>query len=200
MKALFGRKSGHEFVTVVSGLPRSGTSLMMRMLDAGGLPPVTDGERAADTDNPRGYYELERVKQLPKGDVAWVEQARGKAVKVISALMVYLPANYDYRVIFMKREMKEVLASQRKMLERRNEDPDRLSEEQLTALFGKHLEEAEAWMASREPHLRVLRVSYNELVRDPEPLVAGIDEFLGLSLDRGKMLEAIEPRLYRQRV
>jgi len=200
MSALFGRKRGQDFVTVVSGLPRSGTSLMMRMLDAGGLPPVTDGERTADTDNPRGYYELERVKLLPKGDVAWVERARGKAVKVISALMVYLPANYTYRVIFMQREMKEILASQRKMLERRNEDPNRLSDETLTALFAKHLEEAEAWMASRESNLRVLRVSYNEIVREPEPLVARIDEFLGLSLDRGKMLEVIEPRLYRQRV
>ncbi len=200
MSAWFGRKDGHDFVTVVSGLPRSGTSLMMRMLDAGGLPPVADGEREADTDNPRGYYELERVKQLPKGDVAWVEQARGKVVKVISALMVYLPANYEYRVIFMKREMQEILASQRKMLERRNEDPDRLSDEMLSTLFEKHLEEAESWMASRESSLKVLRVSYNEIVREPEPLVTEIDEFLGLSMDRSKMLEVVEPRLYRQRV
>jgi hypothetical protein len=199
MSAWFGRKDKNNFVTIVSGLPRSGTSLMMRMLDTGGLPPLMDGEREADADNPRGYYELERVKRLPKGDVAWVGDAKGKAVKVISALLVYLPPICTYRVIFMTRPMKEILASQRKMLERRTEDPDRVSDETLTGLFRQHLEEAEAWMAGREANLQVLRVGYNDIVSSPQPEIERVVEFLGLALDPAKMAGVVEPSLYRQR-
>jgi hypothetical protein len=199
MKGWFSRRRDRDCITVVSGLPRSGTSLMMRMLDAGGLAPVTDGERTADEDNPRGYYELERVKQLPKGDFGWLDGARGKVVKIISALLVFLPDSHRYRVIFLRREMSEVLASQRKMLERRGEDPDRLSDEKLAALFEKHLAEAEAWMARHEGNLSVLQVSFNDLVREPKPEIERIVAFLGVGLDPDAMGAVVEPKLYRQR-
>src|SRR5829696_9769493 len=136
-------------VIVVSGLPRSGTSLMMNMLQAGGLPIVTDEQRTADDDNPKGYFELERVKQLTKGDVAWVEGAHGKAVKVISALLEHLPPSSSYKILFMRRRLPEVLASQKKMLERRGEPTDKVPDEMMASLFERHLQKIEAWMASQ---------------------------------------------------
>ena len=107
----FGKKED-KFVTVVSGLPRSGTSMMMKMLDAGGIPPITDNIRSADEDNPKGYYEFERVKKMPGGDTGWMKDAQGKAVKVIAALIEHLPEGYTYKVLFMRRDMDEILASQ----------------------------------------------------------------------------------------
>ena len=120
---LFRHKRALEPVFIVSGLPRSGTSLMMMILNAAGIPPLTDYERNADEDNPRGYYEFERVKKLKDGDFGWLENAQGKAVKVISALLTYLPEGYTYKVIFMRRELSEILASQRKMLINRGGGP-----------------------------------------------------------------------------
>jgi hypothetical protein len=110
-KKLFGSK---PVVTVVSGLPRSGTSMMMKMLEAGGIPPLTDKLRTADDDNPKGYYEFERVKQMDKGDTAWMADAQGKTVKVISQLLKFMPSAYEYKVIFMRRNMSEILASQKR--------------------------------------------------------------------------------------
>ena len=112
----FRKLPAKEYVTVVSGLPRSGTSMMMKMLEAGGLPPLTDSLRVADDDNPKGYYEFERVKKMPEGDKSWVEDAQGKSVKVISALLEHLPPEYSYRVLFMQRKVEEILASQTQML------------------------------------------------------------------------------------
>ncbi len=110
------RPAKAEIITVVSGLPRSGTSMMMKMIEAGGIPPLTDNIRTADKDNPKGYYEFERVKKLDKGDTDWVSDAAGKSIKVISALLKHLPPNYEYRIVFVRRNMPEILASQRKML------------------------------------------------------------------------------------
>ena len=141
------------FVTIVSGLPRSGTSMMMKVLEAGGLPVVTDEQRTADEDNPKGYFELERVKQLDKGDTAWVAEAQGKVVKVISALLEYLPPAYTYRVVFIRREMSEILASQKKMLERRGEPTDRISDEELARLFSKHVQKVETWLREEQTYL-----------------------------------------------
>ena len=121
LKKLFTQQA-EQTITIVSGLPRSGTSMMMKMLEAGGIPPLTDEIRTADTDNPKGYYEFERVKKMDKGDTAWLENAQGKSVKVISALLKHLPSDYRYRVIFMRRDMSEILASQKKMLDHRGED------------------------------------------------------------------------------
>ena len=185
-------------VVVVSGLPRSGTSMMMKMLEAGGLSLLTDHIRTPDEDNPRGYYEFERVKQLPKGDVLWVAEAVGRAVKVISALLEHLPPTYHYKVIFMNRNLQEVLASQRKMLLRRGEDPDRIDEEEMARLFTKHLRQVKKWLA-QQPHMEVLEVDYNRMLQDPAPYVREINRFLGGWLDESAMIRVVDPSLYRNR-
>ena len=193
----FTRKRRKE-VIIVSGLPRSGTSMMMKMLEAGGLAVVSDNIRRADDDNPKGYYEFERVKQLPKGDKAWVKEAQGKVVKVISALLQHLPADYDYKVIFMYRKIEEVLASQHKMLIRRGEPTDRTSDAKMTMLYQKHLEKIEAWMASQR-NVSVLYTHYNEILANPEPHVEQINRFFDNKLDRDAMLAVVDPGLYRNR-
>lgn len=191
-------RQAEKMIIIVSGLPRSGTSMMMKMLDAGGIPPLTDEIRAADTDNPRGYYEFERVKKLDKGDTAWLAEAPGKAVKVISMLLKHLPPDYTYRVIFMQRHLEETLASQKRMLDHRDKPTDTVSDEELKTLFQKHLKQIEAWLAS-QPNLSVLYVNYNELLADPTEHVQQINRFLGGQLDEEKMIEVIDPKLYRQR-
>lgn len=198
-------------ITIVSGLPRSGTSMMMRMLEAGGLPPLTDHLRTADSDNPQGYYEFERVKQLDRGDSAWLATAEGKAVKVISALLRHLPATYNYKVIFVERHMSEVLASQRQMLVRRqqvqpqgqpqqaNEVVDDLDDATLTRLFSQHLQETRQWLA-QQPNFAVCYVHYTDLLREPAAHAAQINQFLGGGLDVAQMATVIDPALYRNRV
>lgn len=187
-----------QVVTVVSGLPRSGTSMMMNMLEKGGIDPLTDHEREPDEDNPEGYYEFERVKKLDEGDTAWVPQARGKAVKVISALLKHLPDDQTYRVIFMRRKLDEVLESQRKMLERRGEDPDKASEEELKELFMQHLGHVESW-AENASNVEFIYASYNDIVRDPERQAERIESFLERDLDTRAMARVVDPDLYRNR-
>ena len=184
-------------ITVVSGLPRSGTSLMMSMLDAGGLLPLVDYVREADDDNPRGYYEFERVKQL-KQDQTWLPSARGKAVKVISALLAQMPAGECYKVIFMQRNMQEILASQRRMLERRGEPSDKIGDSEMAALFERHLKQVTGWLSS-QPNMSVLYVDYRQLVRSPHEQTGAVNAFLGGWLDENKMAAAVDPALYRNR-
>lgn len=186
-------------VTIVSGLPRSGTSMMMKMLEAGGIPPLTDEIRAADADNPKGYYEFERVKKLDKGDVAWLEEAQGKVVKVISALLKHLPRDFTYKVIFMRRDMQEILASQRQMLIRRGESADEDGEDEMGELLSRHVNEVEAWM-NGQPNVDVIYVSYNQMLENPVEEVKKVDRFLGGVLDIQEMLAVVDPKLYRQRV
>jgi hypothetical protein len=185
-------------IVVVSGLPRSGTSMMMKMLEAGGIPPLTDHQRAADEDNPKGYYEFERVKKLKEGDYAWLEQAEGRAVKVISALLEHLPGDYRYRVLFMKRAMPEILASQKEMLIRRGEDPKSVPDEEMAGLFTQHLAKLENWLEGQK-NITVLYLNYNTLLEDPEPYVHQINAFLGDGLDTAQMSAVVDPKLYRQR-
>jgi broad-specificity NMP kinase len=185
-------------ITIVSGLPRSGTSMMMKMLEAGGLPPLTDNLRIADEDNPKGYYEFERVKQLPQGDTAWLPDARSKVVKVIAALLPHLPGDYRYHVIFMQRAMPEILASQRQMLIRRGEDPDKIGDDVLAKLFDKHLRQVHDWI-SRQPNVERLDVNYNEMLKNPQPFIERINVFLGGQLNTEKMAQVVDPSLHRQR-
>lgn len=201
MKALFKKLFGasdKQVITVVSGLPRSGTSLMMKMLEAGGLPVMQDGIREADRDNPKGYYEFERVKQMDKGDTAWMADAQGKVVKIISALLKHMLPEYEYRVIFMRRHMKEVLASQRKMLVHRGEDAERMDDEKLGELFEKHMAQVFAWL-DQQPNVRYIQVHYNDLLADPVTYARQVDEFLDGRLDEQKMIEMVDPKLYRNR-
>jgi hypothetical protein len=185
-------------IIVVSGLPRSGTSMMMKMLEAGGIPPLTDQIRAADGDNPKGYYEFERVKKLDKGDTAWLPDAQDKTVKVISALLKHLPGDYNYRVIFMRRNIEEILASQKKMLINRGEPTDKVSDEELTQMFDKHLKTVMDWMAA-QPNVDVIYVSYNEILQDPTEPAQKINQFLGNTLNVEKMVSIVDPKLHRQK-
>lgn len=171
--------------------------MMMKMLEAGGLEPVTDNIRTADEDNPKGYYELEKVKEL-KNDGSWMSEAHGKVVKVISALLQDLPADHKYRVIFMQRHMPEILASQKQMLIRRGQPTDRVPDEKMAAMFEKHLEKVRDWLAA-QPNMEVLYVKYNEILSEPADAVARVNEFLGNSLDADAMLGVVDKQLYRQR-
>lgn len=183
-------------ITIVSGLPRSGTSLMMQMLSAGGLPALTDRRRAADDDNPRGYFEFERVKKTAQ-DPGWLAEAEGKAVKVISQLLETLPADRDYRVVFMLREMGEILASQREMLRRLGREPA-ADDAALAAAFESHLAKVRGQI-DRRSRTGVLYVSYNELVKDPAGCARRVNAFLGGGLDEAAMVSAVDPALYRKR-
>jgi hypothetical protein len=184
------------FLTIVSGLPRSGTSLMMKMLEAGGVDVLVDNVREADVDNPRGYYEFEPVKSL-KADASWVAPALGKAVKMVYLLLMDLPSDQEYRVLFMRRNLEEVLASQKAMLDRMGK-PSPLDDARMAALFRDGLAKFEAWAKDR-PNFRLLDVSYNALVTDPAPFLPEVDRFLGGGLDVDAMARVVDPALYRNR-
>jgi LPS sulfotransferase NodH len=186
-----------DYVTIVSGLPRSGTSMMMKMLEAGGLAVVTDNVRTADEDNPKGYYEFERVKKI-ETDKAWLPDARGKVVKMISALLRHLPDDHRYKIVFMRRKIDEVLASQRQMLVRRGKPTETVSDAKMAESFAKHVAQVEAWIAAH-PNVDVLYVSYNDLVEDPAPHTVAIAAFLGGDLDTAAMQSVVAGELYRQR-
>ena len=196
----FGKKTlpRNKPVIVVSGLPRSGTSMMMKILAEAGVPILTDALRRADKDNPNGYYELEAVKQMAAGELAWLAGAGGKAVKVISSLLEYLPAQYIYKIIFMEREIQEILASQRKMLERRKEKSE-VDDTQIAEQFRKHLSLIKPWLA-RQPNMEVLYISYNSLMLNPEPSCRRVIDFIACEphhLER--MLSVPNGELYRNR-
>jgi hypothetical protein len=184
-------------ITIVSGLPRSGTSMMMGMLEAGGMAVLTDHVRTADEDNPKGYYEFERVKQIEE-DQAWLPDARGKAVKMIAALLKHLPPDYRYNVVFMERRIEEVLASQRLMLIRRGEPTDTISDERLAQLFARHLQQVKDWLAA-QPNVEVLYVGYRQVLADPLGQTRRINAFLGGILDSDAMAAVVDPALHRQR-
>ena len=184
-------------VNVVSGLPRSGTSLAMQMIHAGGIPALTDGQRTSDDSNPRGYFELERVKQL-KQDKSWLDDAAGKVVKVIHLLLAELPDDRPYRVVFMQRDLREVVQSQATMLARSGRAGGQLAPERLIAVYEQQLKTVEQWLAAR-PNFSVLRVPYAQLVSDPAGVVPTVNAFLGGSLDEARMRAAVDPGLHRNR-
>jgi hypothetical protein len=185
----------HADIIVVSGLPRSGTSLMMQMLDNGGVEVVTDGARTADIDNPKGYYELEKVKTI-KRDASWLADARGKAFKMVSQLLYDLPGGERYRIIFMERDFDEMLASQEKMLQRLGRPA--APRQQIERSFTQHLSRLHDWLAGQE-HMQVLRVSYNALLAQPRQHAEHVGEFLGGRADVEKMAGTVDPSLYRNR-
>jgi hypothetical protein len=168
---------------------------MMQMLDRGGIPALTDEVRAADPDNPRGYYEFEQVKQTKKNST-WLPQARGKVVKMVSSLLYDLPATEMYRVVFMQRDIDEVLESQEKMLRRLGRPV--APREQLKASFAVHLGRVTDWLA-RQSNFRVMYVSYNQLVSEPASETSRVCEFLAGRCNVERMLAAIDPSLYRNR-
>lgn len=196
---LFRRKNSEQnVVVIVSGLPRSGTSMMMKMLEAGGLTVLTDYQRTADENNPKGYYEFERVKKLKDGDTLWVAEARGKVVKVITALLEYLPPTESYRVVLMRRDMNEILASQRRMLQRDGKPEDEVDDNVLADLYKKHLEKVSSWL-SQQNNIQTLFISYNDIIANPRKYVEDINYFLGGNLNINAMMGIIDQNLYRER-
>jgi len=186
-----------ESITIVSGLPRSGTSMLMKMLEAGGMEVLTDNIRTADEDNPKGYYEFERVKQI-EHDQSWLEDARGKAVKMISALLKHLPQGYTYKVIFMRRRIEEILDSQRQMLIRRGQPTDAASDEKMAELFRQHLQRVAAWI-DKQPNVEALYVNYSEILESSTKQAKRINQFLGHTLNVENMADVVDQTLYRQR-
>jgi hypothetical protein len=184
-------------ITIVSGLPRSGTSLMMQMLVAGGMSALSDGERVADTDNPRGYLEWERIKTLPN-DPACIAEAEGKVVKVISRLLLSLPADHEYRAIFMQRPLPEVLASQDQMLKRRGTFKEGANPTIISAAFEKHLREVYAWLDGKS-YVKALRIPYHDVLSKPKEIGEQIAQFLGTALDVEAMAQQVDASLYRNR-
>lgn len=196
--SVFSKKEpSDQPIIIVSGLPRSGTSMMMKMLNAGGLQLVTDEIRRADDDNPNGYFELETVKLLPEGNFIWLQNAGGKVVKVISSLLEYLPTQYSYKVIFMERDLKEILASQKKMLLNRNEI-DRVEDAEIELKFRNHLAAVKAWLV-RQANVEVLYANFNSLIADPGPLCNLVSDFIKIPLDINRMLAVPSEKLYRNR-
>ncbi|HKM46831.1 MAG TPA: hypothetical protein VJX69_04560 [Terriglobales bacterium] len=185
-------------ITIVSGLPRSGTSLMMQMLDAGGLPVLSDGERKADTDNPRGYMEWERIKRLPK-DPALIAEAEGKVVKVISQLILSLPSDHEYRIVFMQRPLPEVLKSQEEMLRRRGTSESNADTSAIEHAFQRHLIEVNKWLAGKA-NVRVSRVHYHRVLREPRVVAEEVAAFLQVPLDIEAMVRQVDGSLYRNRM
>jgi hypothetical protein len=182
-------------IILVSGLPRSGTSLMMQMLVAGGLEAITDNIRTADPDNPRGYYEFEKVKQI-KHDASWLPGARGKVVKMVSQLLYDLPFSERYRILFMERDLEEVLLSQEKMLTRLGRQG--APRETIREAFTLHLERLHRWLA-QQANMDLLCVSYNALLQSPRELTQRVCDFLGGSVDREGMVAQVDGALYRNR-
>jgi len=202
LKNIFSARTSQEkkedkTVIVVSGLPRSGTSMMMKMLAEGGIPILTDTIRKADDDNPNGYYEFELVKKLPEGQNQWLADANHKAVKIISALLEHLPARYQYKIVFMVREPGEILASQQKMLANRNEKSE-IGDAEMQEQFQKHLAAIKYWLA-RQPNMDVMYVDYNKMMSGPEGYCQAIANFLAMPVDVSRMLAVPNERLYRNR-
>jgi hypothetical protein len=198
VKAALQRLRYGKPIIVVSGLPRSGTSMAMKMLDAAGLELMVDGIRTADDDNPKGYFELEQVKDLGnETDKSWLKQARGKVIKIVSSLLTEVPASNRYKIIFMRRELDEVLASQAKMLVRRGETSE-TSDEALREMYTSHLEKITFMIRFRD-YLEAIYVPYREVIENPLAQAKRINQFLGGHYDVEKMAVVVDSKLYRNR-
>ncbi|HEY6764150.1 MAG TPA: hypothetical protein VI386_05215 [Candidatus Sulfotelmatobacter sp.] len=184
-------------ITIVSGLPRSGTSLMMQMLAAGGMPILTDGERTPDTDNPRGYCEWEPVKLLPKNPEL-IAEAEGKVVKVISQLLLSLPPSHTYQIVFLRRPLTEVVASQDEMIRRRTQKAPALPAAQIMAALQSHLNQVKSWVNGKQ-NISLLDVEYHEVLNNPREVSTKLREFLSAELEIDAMERQVDPSLYRQR-
>jgi hypothetical protein len=185
-------------IILVSGLPRSGTSMMMRLLEAGGLELVTDGRRPADDNNPMGYFEDERVKRLQAGDHEWLESATDKVAKVVSPLLEHLPTQRCYKLLFMLRSVEEIVASQRRMLRQGGQDAGAGADAELADVYRTHLRRIESWLAA-QPHLDTMYVRYRDVIEAPEVNAIRIGRFLGRQLDHRAMVGIVDPGLYRER-
>ena len=199
MKSLYYRIRYGRPVVLVSGLPRSGTSMLMQMLEKGGMPIVTDKIRTPDEDNPEGYHEFERIKELDKtSDKSWLKNYRGQVIKTISFLLQDLPLDLNYQVLFMRRNIEEVLRSQNKMLERNGARGAVVPDEKMRQNYEFHLKKV-YYRLDRTPNFQVLYLDYPAIVEDPLREARRIRAFLGRRLDVEAMASAVKSGLYRNR-
>ncbi len=187
----------NERIYIVSGLPRSGTSMMMQMLASGGIPPLTDGARKPDADNPNGYFEFEDVKSI-EADATWLGLAVGKATKMVSVLLPKLPPVRRYHVIFMRRDLDEILASQKAMLERSGKIVGESEQDDLRRFFAAHLRQIVEWLIKAE-HIEVTFVKYADVLSQPRRIAGALKAFTGVDLDVRNMVDVVDPALYRRR-
>ncbi len=184
-------------IAIVSGLPRSGTSLMMQMLAAGGMTAVADQIRTPDVNNPRGYYEWEKIKQLP-GNPALIAEAEGKLVKVVSPLLTHLPLGHQYRIVFMRRPLQQIVASQTEMIRRLGNGGPNASSPAIQNALQAHLRSVAAWLALR-PHIALQWVDYPDLISNPVGPARQAAAFLERDLDVETMAAQADPALFRIR-
>ncbi len=182
-------------LVVVSGIPRSGTSLIMQILQAGGLEILSDHKREADKNNPKGYLELEAVKNLSNDNSCLINQT-GKAVKVISHLLKFLPKNQKYKIIFINRDVNEIIKSQQKMLKDKIKN---YSPKTLKKAFKKELNNVKLWI-NKKPNIEILNLSFKEVIKNPKKEINKIIKFLNVPLDMDKMISIIDPNLYRNKI
>ncbi|CAN2044480.1 Sulfotransferase family protein [Candidatus Magnetomoraceae bacterium gMMP-1] len=188
----------NNIISIISGLPRSGTSMMMKMLEAGGMKILIDNIRKADQDNPDGYYEFEKVKKI-KEDSSWLQDAQGKVFKMVSMLLYELPLNRNYKIVFMKRNIDELLASQRRMLERQGANNGDVNNREMKKLYLNHLNQIEKWL-NLQKNIDVLYVSYNDIIKSPFKHAKIINEFFGNILKVQQMANIVDVSLYRNRI
>lgn len=179
-------------ILVITGLPRSGTSLMMQIIDKSQIPVLSDGKREKDISNPEGYFELEAVKGIV-ADNSFLDAAPGKAVKIVAPLPIYMNLKHKYRIVFMRREMDEILRSQEKMLSK-----DQVSErEKFRTIYDFHLKKTYRFF--KENEIPFLDVNYNDLVADPENEIKKLISFCGITTDLEDLVQVVRPELYRNR-
>lgn len=192
-----------DYLIIVTGLPRSGTSLLMQMLGAGGIPLLYDSERLPDKYNPYGYYEYQPIKGLTEtSDISWLQSYKGYTVKIISPILIKLTIHFPAKIILMKRDLKEVIASQQKMAhekEHLNSSFFSCDKNQLILIFEKHIKQTIEFIR-HNPNLKLLVINFSEIFSNSEFIIDSINEFLDENLDKNKMRSVIKPELYRNRI
>jgi hypothetical protein len=187
-------------IIIVSGLPRSGTSLMMQILHSGGIPILCDNEVLPDESNPRGYFEYSPVKNSFK-DISWIPQAHGKAVKVITQLIPCIKTDVKIKIIFMERELKEVIQSQHKMILQKNNKTSQsnLFDQKLIDTYTAQISKVEDWIQEKS-QIEYIKIKYNQLINNPKYSIEQINTFLSIELNMNKIIEVIDPNLYRNKL
>jgi len=182
-------------ITIVSGLPRSGTSLVMQMLKAGGMAVLTDGVRKPDENNPLGYFEHEKVKLLMKEN-GWLNEAEDKALKIIAQLLIYLPVNFEYKIIFVERDMDEVLISQKKMLKNMESSRSDTDDKLLKNAFEKQVTRVKSWL-KEQSNCKTVFIAYKDIILNGTDVILKLNGFLGQRMDMELAFSVINPQLYR---
>lgn len=185
-------------IIVVTGLPRSGTSLVMQILQSMGIDLFTDNKRSPDQSNPRGYFEHELVKTI-EYDTSWIKKVEGKAIKIVSPLLVYLPNNYNYKIIFMDRVLDEIVQSQEKMLLVNGVPNPQIEPEVIKQIFIKDLKQAWSWIRELS-HSESLEISHSKLLKKPESELEKVNGFLNIKVDLENTLKVIDKKLYRSMI